>query len=618
VTVTPDNKEPMTMKRHLLPLLTLLLVLLPALDTGAGVLHPGLEAWLDGQPDQRIEKVIVQLAERADIGAVDARLKIDRAPLALRHQTVIESLQAAARASQPALLSHLEQRTAAGEVVGHRAFWLENLVAVEATVREIRAIAARPEVEMVFIDYQIELIDPVSTPVLDKAEQRTDGPRAIENGIAAVRAPQAWAMGYTGAGRLVAHLDTGVDGNHPTLASRWRGLHAPASECWFDPVTGTDFPFDAGYHGTHTMGTICGWSASNEIGVARDAEWISAGVIDRVDIPTTMSDAVAAFQWLVDPDGDPGTTDDVPDVIGNSWGISPIYHGAYITGACDQTYWTVMDNCEAAGSVVVFAAGNEGPQTESLRTPADRADSPTNAFSVGSVNGNQAYPWPISSFSSRGPGCNGQIKPEVVAPGQNVRSAYPGGGFTTLSGTSMATPHVAGAVAILRQADPNLDAETIKTILMETARDLGDPGDDNKFGVGMIDIEQALLRVLGISTVEADLACSPGSGVLPFPASITATLTSLDLAVQRTAAARINVDLGSGPMITNWKVGTATLAPGASVPYVLGLTLPANPYLYGDNVLRLEMQDVSPPPYNQPPNSPSGHFDDALCVITGN
>jgi len=605
-------------KRNLLPIITLILVLLPACHSTAGVLHPGLEAWLEGRPDTSVEKVIVQLAERADIKAIDNQLKAERSPLALRHRTVIDVLQTTARATQPGLLRHLEQRMIAGEVVGFRAFWLENLVAVESTVREIRAIAARPDVAMVFIDYEIELIQPAGKPVFEETDRRAAGTRAIENGIAAVRAPQAWALGYTGQGRLVAHLDTGVDGNHPTLASRWRGLHAPAAECWFDPVTGTTFPFDASYHGTHTMGTICGWSASDEIGVARDAEWISAGVIDRVDIPTTMSDAVAAFQWLVDPDGDPGTTDDVPDAIGNSWGISPIYHGAYITGACDETYWTVIDNCEAAGSVVIFSAGNEGPQAESLRTPADRADSPTNAFSVGSVNGNQPYPWPISSFSSRGPGCNGQVKPEVVAPGQNVRSAYPGGGFTSLDGTSMASPHVTGAVAILRQADPDLDAQTIKQILLDTARDLGPLGDDNKFGVGMIDIEQALLQVLGVQTVQADLTCLPGSGVLPFSTTLTATLSSLDPATQRTAAGRINVDLGSGPMITNWKVGTLTLAPGASVPYMFSVTLPASPYLYGDNLLRLELQDVSPAPYNQPPNQPAGDYDSDTCVVTGN
>ncbi len=139
-----------------------------------------------------------------------------------------------------------------------------------------------------------------------------------------------------------------------------------------------------------------------------------------------------------------------------------------------RTFWVVIDNCEAAGSVVIFSAGNEG--TAGLRRPADRGTTPYNCFSVGAVDGRNAN-LPIADFSSRGPsncGPNGEtvIKPEVVAPGVQVRSSVPGGGYESWDGTSMASPHITGAVGVMRQVNPNLDAETIKTILINTSHDL--------------------------------------------------------------------------------------------------------------------------------------------------
>ncbi len=485
----------------------------------AGVLHDGLAKDLANRPDSEYYKVIVRLADRADVVSLNAQLKREGATRALRHQHVVEALQTVANDSQPRLTDYLQKQVLSGEVRDFRTFWIENIVGVEATVGEIKRIARRPEVEMVYIDYIIETIAPVENhkvrPTAPPKEGQTT--RAVEPGIIAIKAPEAWALGYTGLGRVIANMDTGVDGNHEALASRWRGLTEPAAECWFDPVTSTTFPFDSGSHGTHTMGTIAGYTAANEIGVARDATWISAGVIDRVDIPTTMTDAVLAFQWFADPDGNPGTVDDVADAVGNSWGISPIYHGSYITGPCDVTFWTAIDNCEAAGCAVIFSAGNEGSSgAGSLRTPGDRADSPYNAFSVGSVDANVAFPYPISGFSSLGPGCNDEIKPEVVAPGDDIRSSVPGSSYSTMSGTSMASPHVTGSVAVLRQVDPNLDVDTIKDILLVTAVDLGTTGEDNTFGMGIIDLEQAVIYASqGFGTVQGNVSDSGSAAPIP-------------------------------------------------------------------------------------------------------
>jgi subtilisin family serine protease len=151
---------------------------------------------------------------------------------------------------------------------------------------------------------------------------------------------------------------------------------------------------------------------------------------------------------------------------------------------------------EAAGVVVVFAAGNEGSRgASSLRTPADRQTTAMNCFSVGAL---QPGSTAIASFSSRGPsGCVGNpIKPEVCAQGQSVRSSYRNGTYSSLSGTSMACPHVAGAAALLREVDPNLSSEQVKRLLFDSAVDLGAAGEDNTFGNGRINLEAAynLLR----------------------------------------------------------------------------------------------------------------------------
>ncbi|UCC79696.1 MAG: S8 family peptidase, partial [Candidatus Zixiibacteriota bacterium] len=338
----------------------------------------------------------------------------------------------------------------------------------------IESLAPRSEVDLVVLWQEPELIQPIITdqsiPVL------TD----VENGLEAIGAPEMWTLGYTGVGRLVANLDTGVDGYHPALIWRWRGNNgAPWQECWFDNFhPESNYPQDTYGHGTHTMGTITGLgeTTGDTIGVAHGALWIAAA---------RGTNTSAALQWLADPDGDPNTIDDVPDVVSNSWGFST---------ACLGSFWNEIDNCEAAGIVIVFSAGNRGPGAESVVYPANRNTTPYNTFSVGAVDGHNSN-YPIAEWSSRGPSsCDHvSIKPEVVAPGVDIRSSIPGGVYQGgWSGTSMACPHVAGAVALLRQYNPEATPDTIKWALMQSAIDLGNEGEDNTYGHGIINIRAAL------------------------------------------------------------------------------------------------------------------------------
>ena len=448
-----------------------------------GEIAEDLNSRLGSLTQDEFASCLVVMKDQVNTLKLSAKLSQENATNRIRHRTVLTSLKLKAQSSQPDLVDYLGARKLEGSVRQFRSFWITNAVLVTATREEIEKIASRLDVEAVYENYPITLVDPVSI------EKSSGNIAERERYLSAVGAREAWKMGYTGAGRLVCSLDTGVDGHHPALFSSWRGNNGgEASACWFDPY-GSDFPKDDKGHGTHCMGIMAGKTESDTFGVAFDAQWISAAVIDRgASISQTIADILSAFQWAADPDGDPATLDDVPDVINNSWGVPSGFKPP-----CDQTFWNAIDNVENAGIVVIFAAGNEGPNAATLRTPADRISSPTNCFSVGAVDP-LSYGFPVPAFSSRGPsGCDNQtIKPELCAPGVGIYSCFKNNEYRLMSGTSMAAPFVSAAVAILRQYNPNATVDQIKHALLESCSDLGPEGEDNSYGHGLINIKRAL------------------------------------------------------------------------------------------------------------------------------
>ena len=232
-------------------------------------------------------------------------------------------------------------------------------------------------------------------------------------------------------------MDTGVDRTHPALHDRWRGLNHPVSECWMDALGGSQAgPTDTHGHGTHTMGTMCGREFLNNgdtltVGAAPDAEWIACNAINQGVGSPFDQDVLDAYQWFADPDGNVNTTEDLPDVIQNSWGVTSTMPGYT---ACFATWNTAITNCEAAGPVVTWSAGNEGPSgTTCVRRRRSSFPRRTSSRWARPIFPRSIAPYPIAGFSSRGPsGCapnTNAIKPEISAPGVSVYSAQPGGGY---------------------------------------------------------------------------------------------------------------------------------------------------------------------------------------------
>lgn len=439
-----------------------------------------LEALSTNQP----VPAVIMLKEQVDIPALDARLYREKASAQHRAYTVITSLQELADKTQPSLLQFLSSQSKE-DLPYYEPFWIVNMVVVRVIPALLMAISEREEVGWMDYDYETAPIK-----ALNERPAPESSPNGAEPGLKLINAHKLWQLGLTGAGTIVMTRDTGVDGNHPALGWRWRGNHVPWNHAWQGNGT---FPNDSDDHGTHTMGTITGLDSTTHdtIGVAPGAEWIASQNIYSV---------AQSFQWAMNPDGNASTTDDMPCVISNSWGF------LNSTGLCYAAqYAALFNSVEAAGIAIVFSAGNEGPGAQTITEPKNINTTLVNTWATGALIGGDNS-LPVASFSSRGPsGCGGSgsilIKPEAMAPGVSVRSSVPGGGYGYKDGTSMACPHVAGTVALLKEAFPNKTGHEIKLALYYTARETpadlaaNNPGElpgetsgeDHWYGKGIID-----------------------------------------------------------------------------------------------------------------------------------
>lgn len=463
-------------------------------------IEPRLRHALAEADDSEMVQVIVRLHEKTDLDRVTASL--EGRPRSERLSQVIAALQETADRSQRPLLAALDREERRGRVDAVRPYWVFNGIALRAFPAVIERLAVRPDISRIYLDL------PMPGPYHEggKALPPTDD---SEWNIAKVNAPQVWAAGYDGSGVVIGSFDTGVELSHPDLESRYRG----GANSWFDPYGQHSTPVDlAGPwtgHGTHTTGTVLGGNAGGtDIGVAPGAKWIAAKAWDDNGSSTTAA-FLEIFEWMMDPDGDPAT-DDAPAVVSNSWGW-----GSF---GCYTAYLEGVQAWVAAGIFPSFAVHNYGPGYASARSPGNYLES----VGVGGtdIDDNIYY------SSGRGPSAcdEGIVKPDVNAPGVDVRSSVPGGGYGFKTGTSMATPHVTGAVALLLDANPILSLEELEDALKAGAVDLGAPGPDWDFGWGRIDLEASTGLVLPQVSlfVESDCPVVPPGGTL----ALTATLVN--------------------------------------------------------------------------------------------
>ncbi|MEH6996100.1 S8 family serine peptidase [Neobacillus drentensis] len=420
--------------------------------------------------DQDLNTFILKFKEQADTN----RVAIETAEKAKKQKltevstklqvrsAVVSSLRNTAMESQTEVMEYLEEAKQKGEVKSVQSFYVVNAIAVTATKAVMDKLAAFPEVAKILPNETRQII----TPIQPKEKTTNQNSSTVEWGVEKVGAPQVWDMGIDGAGIVVASIDTGVQWDHPALMEKYRGYN-PANPSqpdhqlsWFDAVGGEETPYDNLKHGTHTVGTMVGSEpdGSNQIGVAPGAKWIAVKAFS--DQGGQDVDLLEAGEWILAPKDAEGNPHPelAPDVVNNSWGGGP---------GLNEWYRPMVQNWRAANIFPVFAAGNAGSNGEGwVSSPANYPES----FAVAATDDQNALAW----FSSRGPAPYDEMKPDVSAPGVDIRSAVPTNDYELMSGTSMATPHISGVVALLKQANASLSIDQIEEILFNSAIPLTD------------------------------------------------------------------------------------------------------------------------------------------------
>jgi len=472
---------------------------------------------------------IVVMKEQADLsGAYKIRIKEEKGIY------VYKKLTETANRTQPDIVNILNNKKAS-----FQQFWVANVIWVNGDIDLIREISQLSSVDKIIENATYTFPKPVEE-LASVAE-----PDALEWNISKVKADQVWALGITGQGVVIAGGDTGYEWTHPALQAKYRGWNGTTADHnynWHDAIhTGNGgicglnsmAPCDDYSHGTHTMGIMVGDDGNgNQIGMAPGAKWIGCRNMEQGT--GSLTSYIECFQFflaptnLADSSADPAKA---PHVINNSWGCFP-------SEGCDSSNYatmeTVINNLKAAGIVVVASAGNSGPNCLTITDPVAIYD---NSFVVGSTMNTDS----ISSFSSRGPVTDypsAMVKPDISAPGSNIRSCVPDSAYAVKSGTSMAGPHVAGLVALIISANPSLagQVDSIESIIKNTAVHLtssqscgsisGSSIPNYTFGYGRIDalaaVNSALTSINEISIPEVSVKTYPN----PFSQKVIFELTN--------------------------------------------------------------------------------------------
>jgi serine protease AprX len=606
-----------------------------ALLAAAGIiLAAGVQAaalaggWMDKVDRDLVAKVqaegtaefLVAMGSRADLALAEgARGR------AAKSAIVMQILKAHAASTQAGVLQQLVARGR-----DYRSFWVANAVSTSGTLADIQALALRADVAHIYLVKE-ELVDlPGGVEGVEDAQGATLI-QAVEAGNVRIHAPEVWALGFRGQGVVVGDHDIGVRWTHQAIKKKYRGWneatqtadHAynwhnafPADHYCADPAV----PCDSHNHGTHTTGTMVGGDGAEQIGMAPDAKWIACrSLYDNVAGAGTVPTYLDCMQWMIAPYPAGDTLGELadpsrgPDVVNNSWGC--------LEACAPPVLKDVNDATKAAGIVQIASAGNDGQggtaDCSTLAFPLGVYDS---TFTVGASNtANEG----MASFSSKGPVLSDgsmRIKPNVVAPGVGTRSSVKTSdtSYGSMSGTSMAAPHVAGLIALVMSAEPRLIGRvddvralverTSMTGVASTQACGGIPATtipNNVFGYGRVDALAAVLARPQISTaITAPGAVAVGSAIpvaLVFsqPATGKIDVTGAEAIVNVPAGLQYVSAAPAPAAVSTNAAGTtlrftraAALAPGAS--WNVALQLAAGTVGSHSIVTATEADQVSP------------------------
>jgi len=473
--------------------------------------------------DGGVSSVVILLADQADVGAAYDIKDEDE-----RGWFVYNTLTEHAKNTQADVTRFLDSRGAK-----YKSFWAANMIVADVDRSLAIEIAARHDVARIDSNEPSRWIEPEEIAKSGVEPARPDSPEAIEWGVANVKAPEIWAQGFTGQGIVVGDLDTGVRWTHNAIKAKYRGWNGTTADHnynWHDSIhvsgsicgANSMEPCDDGGHGSHTVGTMVGDDgAGNQVGVAPGAKWIGCRNMNSGD--GTPASYAECFQFMIAPTDLAGNNANPslrPHIVNNSWAC-PESEGCTTRAELE----TIVNNTQAAGIFVQASAGNSGPNCSTVSTALAIYDA---SFSAGAIDINNA----LVNFSSRGPSTfytPNLLKPNLSAPGSNVRSITRSSdtAYANLSGTSMASPHVAGVVALLWSARPSMirNIAATKALLQSSANPGvtvaaqtcgGTPSTqipNNSFGHGRVDV------------LAADIAAGP---IFPVSGRVT-TPTGLPL-----------------------------------------------------------------------------------------
>jgi serine protease AprX len=399
-------------------------------------------------------EALIVFAEQADLsGAANLPTKLQKG------QYVYNALRAVAERSQAPLRKLLQDRG-----IPYQAFYGVNMIKITASRDLLYELAGRSEV--VRIDANPKVQSSIPSPNISNSKTlnaAVQTPGGIEWNVARVNAPAAWALGYSGQGMVIANADTGVQWDHIALKSHYRGWNGSTVNHdynWHDATSAhSPTPVDPQFHGTFTMSEMVGDDGQgNQVGVAPGAKFIACRNMDQHGVGSPAQ-YIECFQFLMAPYpiGHPELANPAmaPDVINNSWDC-PTSEGCNLT-----TLQSIETAVTASGIFQSMAAGNYGPNCSTVNTTPAIYSSGVGVGATDSYNS-------IARFSSRGPVTvdgSGRLKPELVAPGYNIRAAIP---YMNMyqgywQGTSMAAPEVAAGVALLWQARPSFNGQIAAT-----------------------------------------------------------------------------------------------------------------------------------------------------------